>query len=286
MRSTFAVARYTLIELSRRRLLLVFGAIALVLTAGLGLAPFVLPNINTADEKTVFVLGGISRVDSLTLELCAFAIGMVVINHDLDSGAIVAILSKPVTRLSYAAGKLAAALCLLLIITGIFTAGSMLVVALDRGNQADVLFWFFAANVGNSLLLMVLVMILTVYLNNIVAAAVVVAFNFVQDQISTLHAAVQNHVITDRILDAIINVIYWIVPHPLVSNLERAIVIAQWNVNCATGCVGMRPSPAQYLATELARLPGASATGDIVYWAGYLLVVGVLLYAAVWRKQV
>ena len=42
-----------------------------------------------------------------------FAIGMTVINHDLDSGAIVAILAKPVTRLGYAVGKLAAALFLL-----------------------------------------------------------------------------------------------------------------------------------------------------------------------------
>lgn len=284
--SAVAVAMYTVIELSRRRLLIVFAAIATILTTGLGLAPLVLPGITTGDEKTVFVLGGISRVDGLAIELCAFAIGMIVINHDIDSGVIVAILAKSVTRLSYALGKLGAALFLLLLIVGIFTAGSMIVVALDGGNQIGDLFWFFATSAASSMLLMVLVMVLTVYLNNIVAAAIVVALNFAQDQISTLHAAVVNNVITDHIIVPIINALYWVVPHPLVSNLERAIVIANYKVNCATGCPGMKPTPAAYLASELARIPGASGNGEIVYWLAYLALVCVILYIALRRRQV
>jgi ABC-type transport system involved in multi-copper enzyme maturation permease subunit len=281
-----AVARYTLTELSRRRLLIVFAAIAGMLTAGLGLAPFILPGITTVDEKTVFVLGGISRVDGLAIELCAFAIGMIVINHDLESGAIVAILAKPVTRLGYAAGKLGAALYLLLLIVGIFTGGSMLVVALDGGGQLDALFSSFAANAANFLLLMVLVMILTVYLNNIVAAAIVVAFSFVQNLISTLHSAVVNNVLTDHIVRAVVSVLYWIVPHPLQGNLDRAIAIAQYHVNCSTGCPGMRPTPAAYLAHELKNIPGASGSGEIVYWLAYLTVACAILYVALRRKKV
>ena len=42
--------------------------------------------------------------------LIAFAIGMTAIYHDLESGAAVGIFSKPVSRLSFTAGKLAAAL--------------------------------------------------------------------------------------------------------------------------------------------------------------------------------
>jgi ABC-type transport system involved in multi-copper enzyme maturation permease subunit len=284
--AAIAVARYTLLELSRRRLLLVFVGIAVFLTAGLGIAPLFLPGINSVDERAVFVLGGISRVDGLAIELCAFAIGMTVINHDLDSGAIVAILAKPVTRLSYAVGKLAAALSLLLLLVSVFTAGSVLVVALDGGGHVAVLFWFFATNAANFMLLMVLVMILTVYLNNVVAAAIVVAFSFVQNQVSILHEMVQSNVMSDHILRPVIDTFYWLVPHQLLSNLDRDIAIANFNANCATGCPGMRPSPAQYLADELSRIPGASGSGDAVYWLAYLVVVCAILYVALRRKQV
>ena len=284
--TAIAVAMYTLLELSRRRLLLVFSAMAIFLTAGIGIAPVFLPGFTAVDGRAVFVLGGISRVDGLAIELCAFAIGMVVINHDLDSGAIVAILAKPVTRPSYAAGKLAAALFLLLVIVAIFTAGSLLVVALDGGGHVNVLFWFFATNAANFMLLMVLVMVLTVYLNNIVAAAIVVAFSFVQDQVSTLHAMVVGNVITDRLLQGIVNTFYWLVPHQLTSNLDRDIAIANFNANCATGCPGIQPNPAQYLADQLSRIPGASSTGDAVHWLAYLFVVSAILYVALRRKQV
>ena len=65
--AALAVARYTLLELSRRRLLLVFAGIAIFLTAGLGIAPLFLPGFTSADDKVVFVLGGISRVDGLAI---------------------------------------------------------------------------------------------------------------------------------------------------------------------------------------------------------------------------
>lgn len=284
--AAIAVARYTLLELSRRRLLLVFAGIAILLTAGLGLAPLVLPGMSSADDRAVFVLGGISRVDGLAIELCAFGIGMTVINHDLDSGAVVGILVKPVTRLSYALGKLAAALLLLLLIGAVFTAGSLLVVALDGGGHANVLFWFFAVNAANFMLLMVLVMILTVYLNNIIAAAIVVAFSFVQNQVGALHAIVLSNVITDHILRPAVQAFYWVLPHQLQSNLDRDIAVANFNASCATGCPGMKPTPALYLADQLSRIPGASGGGDAVYWLAYLLVVCAILYIALRRKQV
>jgi len=280
-----SVAKFTLLELGRRRLLLVFVVLAILLTAGLGVAPFILPGFNSGDEKTVFILGGISRVDGLAIELCAFAVGMTVINHDLDSGAIVAILAKPVTRVAYALGKLAAAVFLLILLDAVFTAGSILVVEFNGGGHMDVMFWFFAVSAGNAMLLMVLVMILTVYLNNIIAAAIVVAFSFVQSQVSSVQAMVQNHLITERILDGIVNVVYWLVPHPLQSNLERDITISDFNVICRGGCPDL-PHPSQYLAQELAHIPGASGTGDIVYWFAYLVVVCVALYLALRRKQV
>src|SRR5207245_8586450 len=103
---------------------------------------------------------------------------------------------------------------------------------------------------------------------------------------STLHVMVASNVITDRILEAVINTFYWLVPHQLFSNLDRDIVIANFHANCATGCPGMQPSPAQYLADQLSRTPGASGSGDAAYWLAYLLVVGAILYMALRRKQV
>jgi hypothetical protein len=48
----------------------------------------------------------------------------------------------------------------------------------------------------------------------------------------------------------------------------------------------MQPTPAEYLAHELARIPGASSSGEVVYWFAYLTVICALLYVALRRKQV
>jgi ABC-type transport system involved in multi-copper enzyme maturation permease subunit len=281
-----AVAGYTLLELSRRRVLLALVAAAAVLTAVIGIVPLILPGMDSTDERAVFVLGAFSRADGLAITLCAFAIGMTVINHDLNSGAIVAILAKPLTRLSYAAGKLAAALFTLVLVCAIFAAGSVLLIQLDGGGHTDVMFWFFAASAANALLLMVLVTMLTVYLNNVIAAGIVAAFAFLQVQLATLHLMLQNSTVTPQALKAASTVAYWLVPHDLVSNLGRDLTITSFNINCSTGCPGMRPTPAAYLANQLAGIPGASGGADIVYWVAYLAVLCALLYAALRFKQV
>lgn len=281
-----AVAAYTVLELSRRRVLLVLVGAAAILTAGIGIAPLILPGMTSPDERAVFVLGAISRVDGLAIELCAFAIGMTVINHDLDTGAIVAILAKPITRFAYATGKLASALFALVLVGAVFAAGSLLVVALDGGGHADTMFWFFASSVANAVLVMVLVMILTVFLNNVVAGGIVAAFAFLEVQLTTLHLKLQSSPLTAPALKAASTVAYWLVPHDLVSNLQREVVIANFHVDCSTGCHGMRPDPATYLANQLAGIPGASGNGEIVYWFGYVAVACVLLYAALRFKQV
>jgi len=192
----------------------------------------------------------------------------------------------PLTRSTPSAGKLASGLFALILVGAIFTAGSALVVDLDGGGHTDVMFWFFAASIANAVLLMVLVMILTVYLNNVLAGGIVAAFAFVEVQLVTLHGMLQSSPATGQVLKAASSVVYWLVPHNLVSNLDRAVVIANYNVSCSTGCPGMRPTPAAYLANQLANLPGASAAGDVVYWFGYVVVLCALLYVALRFKQV
>ena len=276
MSKAFAVSRYTLLELVRRRVVAAVVAVGLVLMTAIAIAPFVLPGNSTSTDKLIVSLTGLRQIVPDALLLCALAIGMTVINHDLDSGAVVSIFAKPVSRASYTAGKLLAGIGLLLLIAGIFTAGSLITVAIDGGNAYAVVFWAGAALAANVVLLTLLTMALTVYLNNVIAGVIVLAFNFVAGNVLSLYAMVQHGVITDGVLKTLVSIVYWAVPHELVSNLERQI--EQMRLDTRIEVVrGFDP---------LARIPGASGTTDIVFWAGYVVAISLLLFWAVRRKQV
>ena len=104
MNGTVAVARYTLVELSRRRILLVFfiiGALGIALI-GIGLKVFssafnnVVISGPTAPDpaklQRAFELGFVNDLIGALgffALLIAFGIGMTVIYHDLDSGAAI-----------------------------------------------------------------------------------------------------------------------------------------------------------------------------------------------------
>lgn len=284
MTQTLAVARYTLLELARRRLLVVIVAIGGVLTAGIGLAPHFLPGVQTHHDGVVVLLTGLQGVVPTAMTLCAFAVGMTVINHDLDSGAVVSIFAKPISRPSYTGGKLIAATELLLLIAAIFTVGSLIVVAANGGSVYGVVFWTCAALAANIVLLMLLVMILTVYINNVVAAALVLVFNYLAAQLIALHAMVEHNVITDSIARALINVAYWGVPHELISNLQRTIL--QMQLDTKDLVIGASCSGNGSCSNPLDRVPGASGTVDVIFWAGYLVALSLVLFRAVRRKQV
>jgi ABC-type transport system involved in multi-copper enzyme maturation permease subunit len=273
---TLAVARYTLIEISRRRLLIVVVALGLLLMAGIAMTPYLLPGNSAPIDKLIVSLTGLSAIVPTALLLCALAIGMTVINHDLDSGAVVSIFAKPVSRESYTGGKLIAAISLVLLIAAIFAAGSMIVTAIDGGTVYGVVFWESAAVAANAVLLMLLVMALTVYINNVVAGAIVLAFNFVAGRVLAAHALVQNGAITDHTLTAIANAVYWVVPHELTSNLLRTALQMRLDTR---ELVVRGEDPFQ-------GIPGASSGADIAFWLGYVILLCALLFFAVRRKQV
>lgn len=276
MTQAIAVARYTLLELTRRRLVLLIVGVGVVLSAGIAIAPFVLPHNTTDTDKLIVSLTGLHEIVPNAVLLCALAIGMTVINHDLDSGAVVSVFAKPVSRARYTAGKLVAGVSLLLVIVIIFTAGSLLIVALDGGHVYEVVFWACAALAANAVLLMLLTMALTVYLNNVIAAVIVLAFNFVAGNVLSLYAMVQHNVITDGALKTMVSIVYWAVPHELSSNLERQIE----QLRLATQVEVVRGFD------PLARIPGASGTVDIVFWFGYAVAICLLMFWSVRRKQV
>jgi len=275
MSQALAVARYTLIEMIRRRLLGVIVAIGVVLTAGIAIAPHVLRQ-PTPQDGVIVVLTALGAEVPYAITLCAFVVGMTVINHDLDSGAVVSIFAKPMSRSSYTAGKLMAAVSLLLLIASIFTAGSLAVVAANGGSVYGVVFWTLAALAANIVLLMLLLMLLTAYLNNVMAAAIVLVFHYIAGQVITLNAMVQHNVITDAISRTLIDIAYWGVPHELTGNLQRQI----FQLQIDTGELrfgGQNP---------IDRLPDASGAVDIWFWFAYIVAITVLLFWSVRRKQV
>jgi ABC-type transport system involved in multi-copper enzyme maturation permease subunit len=210
------------------------------------------------------------------ITLCAFVVGMTVINHDLDSGAVVSIFANPMSRSSYTAGKLMAAVSLLLLIAAIFTGGSLAVVAANGGSVYGVVFWTLAALAANIVLLMLLLIVLTVYLNNVVAAAIVLVFHYVAGQMITLNAMVQHNVITDAIARTLIDIAYWGVPHELTSNLQRQIFQLQVDAG-ELKFGGQNP---------IDRLPDASGAVDIWFWFAYVVAISAVLFWSVRRKQV
>jgi ABC-type transport system involved in multi-copper enzyme maturation permease subunit len=277
MTKALAVARYTLLELTRRRLLVVILGFGVLLMGAIAIAPHALPGMKSDQDRVIVMLTALAGVVPNAMTLCAFAIGMTVINHDLDSGVVVSIFAKPVNRASYTAGKLLAAISLLLTIAAIFAVGSLLVVAANGGGVYEVVFWTCAALAANIVLLMLLVMVLTVYLNNIVAAAIVFAFNYLAGNVLILHAMVQHNVITDAIAKVLVNVAYWSVPHELTSNLQRQILEMQLSAGNVRFGAGDSP---------LDRLPGASEVVDIWFWFAYVVAISAVLFWSVRRKQV
>lgn len=270
-----AVTRYTLVELTRRRILLLFLVLELLLAAGLGMAPFVIPGAATGEERSVVLLSLLSGLVGPALFVCAIALGATVIRHDLDSGAIVAILAKPLSRLGYAGGKLAAAAGILVLVDVVFAALCTGLVAIGGGGHVGVLLSFFAVEVANAALLMVLIMVLTVRWSTATAAVVGVAVLLVDSVVSALHSYVQSGLIAGRLWRPVIEVGYWLLPHALTSDLEREVVRASIRLHPET-----RPP------VPLVGVPGPSTPGDVAFWFAYLAVLVAVLCLALRRKQV
>jgi hypothetical protein len=82
----------------------------------------------------------------------------------------------------------------------------------------------------------------------------------------------------------VINVAYWGVPHELVSNLQRQIM--QMQLDTRELVVGPLCNGNGSCYNPLDRVPGASGNVDIIFWAGYLVALSLVLFWAVRRKQV
>ncbi len=291
MNGTLAVARYTLVELSRRRILLVFFIIGAAGVALLGVGLKILYSVASSQGS----LGG-SNVDPVVFNrflelmfvsyvfsalgtfglLIAFAIGMTAIYHDLDSGAAVSIFSKPVSRFAFAAGKIGAAVTALVVIVGVLALETRFVMFLFGGGSEGSLTGEALAVVANTVVVMLIVLALSTWMNNIVAAVVAfVYYNVISGVIVFVHNLADNGAIASDVVKKIFDVLYWIVPHELVSSAPGDLARAQIAI-----------SGAQSSNQILGAVPPASGWGDIAWWAFVVLFFGGMVYYAVRRRQV
>lgn len=295
------MARYTLIELSRRRILLVFFVIGALGIAALGIGLKVFssafssgisfggPNGSAPDPAKLnrflelsFVSNLISAVGLFSL-LIAFAIGMTVIYHDLESGSAVAIFSKPLSRFAFTVGKFVAAVVAIFAIVGALSLEARLLMLLYGNTGIEGALWVqTVAQVANAITLMLLVMALSTWMNNIVAAIVAFIYNAVAGIAVALYDQMTAGAFGDNgVLKAGFTALYWLVPHQLMSDALRQIAQAEFELFNTPANQG-GPTSEQVLAG----VPGASSAGDVAWWIFVVLVFGGLVYYAVRRRQV
>jgi ABC-type transport system involved in multi-copper enzyme maturation permease subunit len=291
MNGTLAVARYTLIELSRRRILLVFfiiGALGIV-ALGVGLKilyAVAISNGSIAPSNVdpsafnrfleVAFVSYIFQVLAVFGLLIAFAIGMTAIYHDLDSGAAISIFSKPVSRLAFTTGKVAAAVAALVVIVGVLGIEARLVMFLFGGGLEGALTGEVLAVVANSVVVMLIVLSLSTWMNNIVAAVVTfVYYNVITGVISFVHNLADNGVITNNVVKTIFDIVWWLVPHELISTAVGDVARASVSI-----------SGPQSGNQAIAGIPPASGPADIAWWAFVVIVFAGLVYYSVRRRQV
>jgi hypothetical protein len=133
---------------------------------------------------------------------------------------------------------------------------------------------------------MLLVMALSTWMNNIVAAIVAFVYNGVAGFVVALHSQVQAGLLGDnQVLKAAVNVFYWLLPHPLMSDARRQIALAEFDLFSSLG-TGPRTGQGAARDQFLAGIPGASGPADIIWWVFVVCVFAGLAYYAVRRRQV
>jgi ABC-type transport system involved in multi-copper enzyme maturation permease subunit len=290
MNGALAVTRYTLLELSRRRILLVFAVIGALGIVALGVGLKLLYEVAAANRfgndrvdptllakflELQFVTYVVQALGLFAL-LIAFAVGMTAIYHDLESGAAVSIFSKPVTRLAFTSGKVGAAIVGLIIVVGLLAVETRIVMLLFGGGLENALTGEILAVVANVLVVMLIVLALSTWMNNIVAAVVAFIYtNVVEGVIVTVHRLADQGVMGNDIVKYIFDVLYWLVPHPLYSSATGDLIRGQMQ---------MSGGPVSNQIT--ASIPPASGAGDVAWWAATMVVFCALLYYAVRRRQV
>jgi hypothetical protein len=188
-----------------------------------------------------------------------------------------------VSRAAFTAGKVAAAIVAMVAIVGVLSLEARAVMFLfGTGDLGPALWWETVAQVANAVTLMLLVMALSTWMNNIIAAVVAFIYNAVGGIVVALHAQDQLGALGNNgVLKAGLDILYWLVPHELISDAPREIAKAEFALVAASSRGG-GPTADQFLSG----IPSASGATDIIWWAFGIAVFAFLVYLAVRRRQV
>src|ERR1700730_12756653 len=128
---------------------------------------------------------------------------------------------------------------------------------------------------------MLIVLPLSTWMNNIIAAVVAFVYNGAAGVVVALHNQMAAGFLGDnQLLKRGLNVLYWLVPHQLVSDAPKELARAEFDLFAQQNQGGPDINQA------LAGVPGPSGAGDIIWWAFVVAVLASLVYVAVRRRQV
>jgi hypothetical protein len=105
-------------------------------------------------------------------------------------------------------------------------------------------------------------------------------YNAVSGVVVALHASMVAGFLGDnQLLKYGLDVLYWLVPHQLVSDAPRELVRAEFELFASQ-------NPPGDINQALASVPGPSGAADITWWVFVIFVMASLVYVAVRRRQV
>lgn len=269
MNAVLTIARASITEHVRRKLVLFFAAISVV--SGIGLI-FVAMN----DSLTTTLVGaavGLATVLSVTLlpgmaTLAAVAVSMNNIGRPFSDGEAMLILSRPVARWQYALGRLMASMALVVGLCLLLATILQAVNLIEDRNLGAELWGHWATQAFNLILLASITTLMSAWINNPVLAAFVAFFLYASSNaISTLYLFVTTGRI-GGIGGGIITALWYLTPKRLISPLamdqmQRAGDMAGSSTMLLIESTGMR-----------------------IAWAvAYLLAMIALTFALIQRKE-
>lgn len=169
LRNVAIVARFTLLEQANRRLLWWLSGIAFVLVVGLAVIGVwrPIPDLSTQDAARLFARG----IAGLYTLAAIIILGMGIVGYDLDSGAVILFVSRPLSRGQYLTGRYLGNALTLAFTIAVMGLGTFLVV-LVSGRADWTLLYDFLVLAWNAAVILAVMVLLTV-LAGMVATAIV-----------------------------------------------------------------------------------------------------------------
>ncbi|CAN5875172.1 hypothetical protein BH23ACT12_BH23ACT12_10320 [soil metagenome] len=269
MNIVLTLARSAITEHIRRKLVLFFGAMALL--AGLGLI-----YVSLNEDLTATLVGaavGLATVLSVTLlqgmaTLAAVAVSMNNIGRPFSDGEAMLVLSRPVARWQYALGRLMASSALVVGLCFLLAALLQGVNLIENRDLGLELWGHWSAQAFNLVLLVAITTLMSALLNNPILAAFVSYFIYASSNaISTLYLFVTTGRV-GGVGGAIVTALWYLTPKRLISPLALAQMERGGDLAGASSMVLIE-------STEL----------RIAWAVAYLAVVVGLTFAVVQRKE-